>query len=354
MKHLYLQTAFLGDLLLAIPALKRIRVWDPQSHITLLCRKGLGEVLQNLRVCDEVIEVDKKNPESLSQLDKLIAENEYDYLFCPHQSVRSYKYVKKMNAKNKIGYKKFWNSKHFTQRVVRDLTSPEALRQLQLIAVVDKDLKQKLSDYKFSYSNEMLQIPEWAKMTVPHLAWAKEAYKTIETKFLKQFSFEETYICIAPGSVWPTKRWNEEGFVKSSIALARQGQQIVILGSPDERDLCERVQRQIPRSVSMAGNLSIWESMMVLNSAKLLICNDSGAMHMAAILDTPIVSIFGPTVKELGYIPWSMKAQVLENKEMMCRPCGQHGGLECPIGTHDCMKTVKAEEVLKSIGSIIN
>ena len=104
MKHLYLQTAFLGDLLLSIPSLKRIRKWDSQAHITLLCRKGLGAVVQNLRLCDEVIEVDKKNSESLKQLNQWLEQAEFDFIFCPHQSLRSHKMVKTLKAKNKLGY----------------------------------------------------------------------------------------------------------------------------------------------------------------------------------------------------------------------------------------------------------
>ena len=352
MNHLYLQTAFLGDLLLSIPSLKRMRIWDPQAHITLLCRKGLGEVMQNLRVCDEVIEVDKKDKKSLEALMSKITEKEYDYIFSPHQSLRSHGYVKNIKAKYKVGYKKIWNKSHFTHRARRSLDLPEAIRQLELLALVDKDLYEKIDRY--TYSEENFNVPSWAKMSIPHLAWPEEDYSVIEAKLLKQFDFSKPYICIAPGSVWPTKRWTEDGFVRSSIMLAREGFQIVILGAPDERELCERVQRQIPRSVSMAGNLSIWQSMMVLSKAKALICNDSGAMHMAAVVETPLVSIFGPTVKELGYRPWSDESVVLENHKLLCRPCGQHGSIKCPIGTHDCMKSVKPQEVLKSLGSMVS
>ncbi|MCJ8277650.1 MAG: glycosyltransferase family 9 protein [Bdellovibrionales bacterium] len=305
--------------------------------------------MKNLRLCDEIIEVDKKNKESVRSLEKWQAEAEFDYIICPHQSLRSHKIAKSINAKNKLGYKKWWNSSYFNQRIERQIQWPEAIRQLQLIALMDSNLSSQIGDLHFDYKRESLEVPEWASMKVSHLAWPKESYQEIEKKFLNQLSFSKPYICIAPGSVWETKRWTEEGFVKSAMTLARQGYQILILGAPDERELCEKVQRQVPQSLSMAGNLSIWQSMMVLHSARALICNDSGAMHMAAVVGTPIVSVFGPTVQELGYRPWSQGSIVLENNDLLCRPCGQHGGRKCPIGTHICMKSVSHNDVVDRI-----
>lgn len=352
MKHLYVQTAFLGDLLLSIPALKNLRRWDPKSEITLMCRKGLGSIILNMGLCDEVLEVDKRDQKSLDETDRKLQESTFDYIFSPHQSFRSHKYVNKTKAQHKIGYKKIWNASFFTKRVKRNLQWPEVLRQLQLLALVDDGLKDKLNRYEFNYSHR-IEIPDWAKMSIPHLSWPLNEYEQLEKKWGNHLNFNDPYVCIAPGSVWPTKRWTESGFVNASIKLVREGYRIIILGAPDERALCEKIQRQIPNSISLAGGLSIWQSMMVLKRSQGIICNDSGAMHMAAVVDVPIISLFGPTVQELGYRPWSSKSIVLENTKMLCRPCGQHGGKRCPIGTHDCMKSLSAEQVVESFNSIL-
>ena len=134
--------------------------------------------------------------------------------------------------------------------------------------------------------------------------------------------------------------------------MARENFQIVVLGAPDERDLCDKVQKQIPNSFSFAGHLSVLESMMIISKAKGLICNDSGAMHMASVVDCPSVAVFGPTVQELGYKPWNPKAIVVEDKNLLCRPCGQHGGRFCPISTHQCMKSIDPLTVSKQALSL--
>ena len=87
--------------------------------------------------------------------------------------------------------------------------------------------------------------------------------------------------------------------------------------------------------------------MMFLSKAKGLICNDSGAMHMASVLNRPTIAIFGPTVQELGYKPWNPSAVVVEEKRLLCCPCGQHGGHYCPINSHRCMSEIAVQEVVE-------
>ena len=90
----------------------------------------------------------------------------------------------------------------------------------------------------------------------------------------------------------------------------------------------------------------------VLKQAEILICNDSGTMHVASSVGTPVVSIFGPTVPSQGYSPWNKKSRIVE-VNLSCRPCGAHGHDLCPIGTHDCMKKVTAEMVLTKAKEIL-
>jgi heptosyltransferase-2 len=78
------------------------------------------------------------------------------------------------------------------------------------------------------------------------------------------------------------------------------------------------------------------------------VCNDSGAQHLAGLVGTPTVSIFGPTVPQQGFVPWNPNVQLIENKNLKCRPCGKHGPESCPIGTHECMNSIKPDQVLSS------
>jgi len=77
----------------------------------------------------------------------------------------------------------------------------------------------------------------------------------------------------------------------------------------------------------------------------MLVSNDSGAMHMAAMTGVASISLFGPTILDFGYQPWNEKAVVVENTELRCRPCSSHGGRACPIGTHVCMTSIEVQKV---------
>ena len=343
MNHIYIQTAFLGDLLLAVPSLRQIRYWSPQSHLTLVCRKGLGSLMRSLGVVDEVIEVDKKQKQGLA---KKLRGKEFHTLFCPHQSMSSHKLVSGLQAEQKVGYKKIWNSNYFDKRVQRRLEWPEAIRQLQLVAAVDDKIEVKLE----AFSQKTDQIPQWSEMFMSQLHWSEgQLEEMLQGKAVEGLRVDKPYICMAPGSVWETKRWPPSSFKKVAVELSRWGFQVVLLGAPDERVICEGLSKQIPNSFSLAGHLSIFESLKILSKSKGLLCNDSGSMHMASLLHLPCIAFFGPTVQELGYKPWNPKAVVIEKNDLLCRPCGQHGGRYCPIGTHQCMEDISPEFVLKKI-----
>ncbi len=345
MNHLYIQTAFLGDLLLSIPSLKQIRYWSPQSHLTLICRKGLGKLVQSLGVVDEVIEVDKEGKGFLA---KKMKDRQFHTIFCPHQSYSSSALVKSLQAQEKIGYQRFWNHTCFDKLVKRRLEWPEVIRQLQLVAMVSESVEVNLE----AFSQKATEIPQWAEMGMSHLSWSEDTLSNILAgKAVSGLRVDKPYVCMAPGSVWETKRWSAASFKKVGVELSRQGFQVVLLGSTDERSLCELLAKDIPTGFSLAGHLSIFESLQIMSRSKGLLCNDSGSMHMASLLHLPTIAFFGPTVQELGYKPWNPKALVIEDNHLMCRPCGQHGARYCPIGTHQCMEDISVDTVMSAIKS---
>ncbi|MCB0378231.1 MAG: glycosyltransferase family 9 protein [Bdellovibrionales bacterium] len=336
MKNLYIQTAFLGDLLLSVPTLKAIRQWRPQQPLLLVCRKGFGSFMERLGVCDSVLEVDKKNVNSLRSLREQLKAESYSHVFCPHQSFRSHSLVSLVDAQFKVGYKNFWNFFYFNKRIHRPLEWPEALRQLTLIAAVEPSFAERLRTYEELGEKS---IPTWASMKV-NPTWGKQ--DIIDLARRVSLPLDKPFVCLAPGSVWPTKRWN--GYLALAKQMGRRGMPIALIGAPDEKNLADAIAREVPQAFSLAGQLSLWESLLVLSASQGLVCNDSGAMHMASLIGLPTLSIFGPTVLELGYEPWNQKAKVLQ-KDLSCRPCGQHGSRWCPIGTHACMNLVDPDEV---------
>lgn len=92
----------------------------------------------------------------------------------------------------------------------------------------------------------------------------------------------------------------------------------------------------------------------LIKRSELVVTNDSSPIHIAsAWKDVKILAIFGPTVKELGFFPWSKNSVIFETEGLPCRPCSLHGGDKCPQKHFKCMLDIRPEIVLNEILKII-
>jgi heptosyltransferase-2 len=103
---------------------------------------------------------------------------------------------------------------------------------------------------------------------------------------------------------------------------------------------------------SLVGRIGLGELAAAVERCDVFITNDSGPMHVAVARGVPVVAIFCATTPSLGFYPYAAKAVVVE-KELSCRPCGAHGGRRCPLGTEDCMRLIKAEDVLLGVDRLL-
>ena len=86
----------------------------------------------------------------------------------------------------------------------------------------------------------------------------------------------------------------------------------------------------------------------MLKRAAALISGDTGVMHMATGVGTPVVALFGPTVRQFGFFPYNAHASVVE-RNLECRPCSSHGGPECPLEHHLCMREILPDMVFTTL-----
>ena len=101
--------------------------------------------MDSLNLVDEIREVEKGNKEAYKELSQKLRKKRWDFIFAPHESFRTAKLVFSLPAKEKIGFKKWWNAAFFTRRVSRRKDLPDALRQLRLFSSVDAVVQQRLS-----------------------------------------------------------------------------------------------------------------------------------------------------------------------------------------------------------------
>ena len=350
--NVVIQTAFLGDLLLSIPLLKRIKSQSDES-LALVCRHGLGEFFLKTGLVDQVFEIQKGVAETYDKVVRELNQQELKTVFAPHQSLRTHFLISRLKASQKVGFSMWWNRFFFTRRIKKDSSLPDAIRQQSLLSKSDPDLAALIKNYKngreaYKISNSQLSAPpSWSSMGLKEKLMED---KSTWARFLERRGLsakrDKPWVLVFPGSVWATKRWTVEGFAETCKKIMALGYEVFLMGAPNEERLCQEVAGLAVGSYMMAGQTTIYESALMLSRAALVIGNDSASMHLAACAEIPLISLFGPTVIEFGYRPWSDQAYLVQHPDLACRPCGPHGHRACPLKTHQCMKGLGAEQVI--------
>lgn len=356
------------------PMLKQLRKLSTGHRITLLCRKSLGAIFIENGLVDDLIEYDKlakqKSDSSActwSTVTSRVLAQTWHTVVCPHESIRTHWLMARVRAQQKIGFKKFWNRFIFDQRIVRPMMLPEALRQLSLLESLDTRLSVHRAEFLKSQSQAggqdqsgaLTPVPEWASMQLYDRRHALSEFhdrdRDIEIWIERAQLRRKKSLFLAPGSVWATKMWAREGFIEVAQHFAKYDFQIVILGSSSESELANAIVARVASAISIAGETSISQSARLLSYATALVCNDSGAMHLAALSELPTVAVFGPTVLEFGYRPWQNWAIVVQPpaKSLSCRPCGSHGAKKCRLGTHECMTQLTSAQVITEVTNLL-
>jgi heptosyltransferase-2 len=153
-------------------------------------------------------------------------------------------------------------------------------------------------------------------------------------------------VALAPGARWATKRWPAERFAAVADALAADGLQIVLAGGPGDRAAFEAF--RAAAKCRVAADLSVLPLdalAAALARVQLLVACDSGPVHLATAVGTPVLALFGPTSVARWGPPPPGRALALG---LPCSPCSNHGGEVCPERHHRCLGDLTPEQVLKA------
>jgi heptosyltransferase-2 len=105
-------------------------------------------------------------------------------------------------------------------------------------------------------------------------------------------------------------------------------------------------------AASAAGEFSLQETGALLARSRVVVSGDTGVMHMATGVGTPVVALFGPTVRQFGFFPYHGAGEVLE-RPLDCRPCSTMGGARCPMGHHRCLIDIAPGDVAAAVGRLV-
>jgi len=328
---LIIQTAFLGDVILITPLIRAVRQRFPHAAIDVLVIPQTKEILQNNPYINKILTFDKRANKVLgfwATLKKLRAE-QYDLAVSPHSSLTSAWLMRLAGIPQRLGFDRWHAARYLTLKVAHydDRGWHKVQKLLHLLTV--------FGDQKFDTQTQLF----------PSVKMLTQARNVLRGKtFAKR-----PWIAIAPGSVWFTKRWPQEYYKKLSKSLSEKKFNLLFIGAPDERALCDQIIQETGiKALNLAGTTSVLESAALLGECDLLICNDSAPLHMANAVQTPVFAFFGPTVPSIGYFPMGKDDFVFE-RELDCRPCGSHGSQKCPLGHFRCMRDILPRQVLEKI-----
>ena len=336
---LVVQTAFLGDVVLTTPLLRELRRAQPRAGIVVLTTPLGAEVLQGLPHVDEIVPFDKRGgegrPGGTWRLATRLRRARCDLAIAAQRSFRTGLLVWASRAPERVGFERASGAWGYTRRVPWSPTQHAVRRYLELALAAGGDAER--ADPR------------------PELAVRNEArHRVREMLGGAGVGIGEPLLAVAPGSIWGTKRWSPEGYAEVARREGERGLRAVLIGSPAERELCEKVAALAGgRPVVLAGRTSVPEMTALLAMCRALVTNDSGPGHVASAVGTPVVSVFGPTVPAFGYTPFGDRHRIVEHLNLPCRPCHPHGPERCPLGHHRCMREIGPEQVSAALDEVL-
>ena len=321
---LIIKLRYIGDVLLATPTVRAIKAARPDVRVTMMVNRETEDVLSGNPDLDEIIVLDKGSLTAQSRLIAGLRHRQFDTVIDLTDGDRSAFLSWVSGAPVRIGFndEHRWRGRYYTQviqpipgmrhRIERDL---EALKPMSIQAE-SKD---------------------------PQLWLTPEEEKSAD-QLLEQLGVQRSpsMVILQPGARYWFKAWPPERFAELADHLTAQyGCQVLIGGSEQDIDLAQQI-RQIAKCspVIMAGRTTIKQFAAIAKKSALYVGSDSGAMHIAAAVGTPVVALFGPS----NPAEWGPRGKVTEviYKGLDCRTCFHP---TCHRGEQNCMKLISVGEV---------
>ena len=314
-KILVIQTAFIGDLVLATALLESLHEQYPQSSIDIVVRKGNEPLFNEHPFINELIVWDKKNSKYLNWLSilKKIRAKHYDVLINLQRFAATGLWTVLSNANTTIGFDKNPFSFLFTHKVKHDVSAGE-------VHEINRN---------HALTSSLGEFP----LAMPKLYPTKS-----DSEKVKVYQAQK-YITIAPASVWFTKQFPLTAWVSLINELKFEGP-IYILGGPADKALGDALVNEVSKLnsntsnisttssaskkiINLSGELSFLASAALQQKAVLNYVNDSAPLHFCSAVNAPVVAIYCSTSPAFGFGPLSTQSYIVETLEKLaCRPCG--------------------------------
>jgi len=316
--------AFIGDILMSTPALTNLRKAYPRALIDILVTENSRPMVRHNPDVDRVYTTDlkRKGWKGLKAEAERVKSEGYDLAISLHRGHGTLLMLKMAEVPRRIGFTNGGREWFLTDGIPFEIRKHRSWNHMRLL-------------------EEGLGI-EVDYETPTRLEMDFEAVNSLDRMLKKKMALKRI-VTVNPNAAWPTKRWTPEGFAKVGDALSEEGFQVVLVGSPKEKPICEKVRSLMNRkAIDLTGETTLFELAALLARSEVVVTNDSGPMHMANAVGAKVVGIFGPT-EPARCGPWKSEGEVIQAKV----DCGGCYLKRC--WHHSCMRKVSIDNVIKRV-----
>jgi len=344
-KHiLFWMPNWLGDVILSLPAIQAVRAKYPEARITAVARQPANEILTLHPAFDSVIKIPYKKSDGIFRqisFARGLQKYEFDLVIVFPNSFRSALLSCFTDAQIRIGYD--------TDNRSLFLTDP---------LEIHNDIKE---GHGIDYYCELIvglgiEKPEKKIMPLEIPRKVKSAEEIFSKLGIKA---GELVMSIAPGASKPEKRWHADRFgILCQKLIKENDAKILLFGSLDESDLLEEIsQYGSDKTIFPLAGLKLNEVADLISMSDLFIGNDSGLMHLASLMDTPLVGIFGPGNRQTTEPCIDIAKKEIVSKNYPCSPCRHNFFKECKPSIHNkpfCLEDISVSEVSEAVARLLS
>ncbi len=338
MNVLVVKIAAIGDFLMATPALRALKLDPAVDRVILLAGLSIAPVVQGNRHLDQIYYLDDARifkgafPAKLWEVLKIswrLRREKIDLGFNFHRDWRFNIILFLAGCKKRVGFVRGRKSRFLSTGVAVEGIKHHVFHYCDLL----KAQGIFCLDFKMEFLVEA------------------DAVHAAEAKFLQEKKISD-YVVLAPGGAANVKeemdirRWGAENYAALAGMLITAGRQVVLLGSSDDQKISRLIIAAQPQVIDFCGQTSLSEAAVLLKKARLVICNDSGLMHLADAVGVKIIAIFGPTHPEEKKPLSAGNITVWKGEALECSPC-YHDGAFPECSHRDCFKKITPQEIFE-------
>jgi heptosyltransferase-2 len=331
-KILIIRLSSIGDIILSYPLLMELNDKYPDCEIDYLIAQKYQDLLYPIRRKLHAILTFNKNrgPAQIIKYRRKIKDRNYDWILDLHNKPRS------------------WILTIFTAAKTFRVNKYQIKRWLYI--KFSWDIYPEIPVYQKYFNTAPVELQKTEKWYFKDCR--NEKIKNRLSDKHPVLNQSKPVILIFPGAKHKTKQWPLKNYFELINKIIKQTDWIVILSGDkhDARAINKKFENK--RIINTCGKYNLIETMCLVSLCDMIISNDSGPMHMAAVFHKPQIAIFGSTVPRFGFSPYNDKALIIENKNLKCRPCSHIGYDKCPRDHFKCMRAITVPHIFRELSNL--